>query len=57
MIKHFSKWLELMPLLNNSSEKVTFAFLDKVFSRFGAPTKISTNQNMEFHGKFQELCE
>jgi hypothetical protein len=57
MIKHFSTWLELMPLLDSDSEKATFTFLDRVFSRFGAPTKVFTNQSMEFHGKFQELCE
>jgi hypothetical protein len=57
MIKHLSKWLELMSLLNRSSERATFAFLDRVLSRFGAPTKIFIDQGMEFHGKFKELCE
>ncbi len=30
MIEHFSKWLKLAPLPNCSSEKITYAFLDRV---------------------------
>jgi len=36
MIEHFSKWLELVPFLDHSSEKTTYAFLDKIFKSFGA---------------------
>jgi len=57
MIKHFSKWLELVPLLDYSSEGTTYAFLDKVLSRFGDPVEIFTNQSIKFRGEFQELCE
>jgi hypothetical protein len=42
MIEHFSKWSELVPLSNCSSEITTYAFLDRVLSRFGAPTKVFT---------------
>jgi hypothetical protein len=44
MIKHFSKWLELVPLLDRNSEGVTNAFLDRMFSRFGALIEVLTNQ-------------
>jgi hypothetical protein len=57
MIKHFSKWLELVPLLDHSNEKTSYAFLGKVLSRFGALTKVFTNQGTKFRGEFQELCE
>jgi hypothetical protein len=40
MIEHFSKWLELVPLPNRSSEGAAYAFLDIMFSRFGVPTKV-----------------
>ncbi len=53
MIKHFSKWLELVPLPNYNSEGVVYAFLDKVLSRLGAPSKVFTNQGMKFRGEFQ----
>ncbi len=57
MIKHFSKWLEFVPLLDCNNEGVAYAFLDKVFSRFGAPTKVLSDQDTKFHGEFQELHE
>jgi hypothetical protein len=57
MIEHFSKWLELVPLLNCSSEKTTYAFLDKVLNRFMAPTKVLTGQVTKFHEEFKKLCE
>jgi hypothetical protein len=57
MIEHFSKWLELVPLPNHNSEGAPYAFLDKMFSRFSAPTKVLTDQDMDFQGDFQDLCE
>jgi hypothetical protein len=52
MIEHFSKWLELVPLLNHNSEKPTYAFLDIMFSKLGVPSEIFIDQNMKFHGEF-----
>jgi hypothetical protein len=40
MIKHFSKWLELVSLLDHSNEITTYAFLDWVFTRFDVPIEI-----------------
>jgi hypothetical protein len=42
MIEHFSKWLELVPLLDCSNERTTYAFMDKVFNRFGALIMVFT---------------
>jgi hypothetical protein len=56
MIKQFSsKKLKLVTLLDHNNEDVTF--LDIVFNRFRALTKIFTNQGIKFCGEFQELCE
>ncbi len=44
-------------MLDRTHEGAANAFLDKVLSRFGAPTKILTNQRIKFDGEFQELCE
>jgi transposase-like protein len=52
MIEHFSKWIELAPLQNKNNEGATYAFLDRVLSRYGVPTKIFTDQSMKFQGKF-----
>jgi hypothetical protein len=57
MIEHFSKWLELVIVPDHNSEKATYAFLDKLFSRFGALAKVLINQGTKFHGELQELCE
>jgi hypothetical protein len=57
MIKHFPKWLELVLLQNCTNERVTYAFLDRVFDGFGVLTKVFTNQGIKLYGKFQELCE
>jgi len=57
MIEHFSKLLELVPLLNCNNERVAYAFLNMVFSRFGTPTKVFIDKGTKFHGEFQELCE
>jgi len=57
MIQHFSKWLELVPLPNHINEGATYAFLDRVFNRFRAPTKVLIDHGIEFRGEFQELYE
>jgi hypothetical protein len=46
MIEHFSKWLELISLLDHSNEGPTYAFLDKVLNRFGAIVEVFINQGI-----------
>jgi hypothetical protein len=57
MIEHFSKWLELVPLLDRNSEGVAYAFLDIMFSKFSVPAEVLTNQGTKFQGDFQDLSE
>ncbi len=57
MVEHFSKWIELVPSPDKSSEGVAYAFLDRVFSHFGAPSEVLTDQGTEFQGEFQVLCD
>jgi hypothetical protein len=57
MIEHFSKWLELMSLLNRNTEGTTYAFLDKMFNRFGAPIKVLIDQGMDFCGDFKSCVK
>jgi hypothetical protein len=52
MVKHFSKWIELVPSPDKSNERVAYAFLDRVFSHFGALAKVLTDQGIEFQGEF-----
>jgi hypothetical protein len=48
MIEHLSKWLKLVPSPNHNKEDVAYAFSNKVISRFGALTKVFTNQGIIF---------
>jgi len=48
MTEHFSKWLELVPLLNHSNEGATYAFLDRMFNKFNVPIEAFTNHGTKF---------
>jgi hypothetical protein len=48
IIEHFSKWLELVPLLDHNNEETSYVFLDKVLSMFGSLAEVFTNQGVEF---------
>jgi hypothetical protein len=48
MVEHFSKWIELVPSPDKSRQGVAYAFLDRVFSLFGALIEVLTHQGMEF---------
>jgi hypothetical protein len=50
MIKHFSKWFELVTLLDKSSHNTSQVFL-QVLSRFGACAKCLTDQGSEENSK------
>ena len=57
MIKHFSKWIELVALPDKLSEGATYSFLDLVLSHFGAPLEVLIDQGWEFLDAFQTLCK
>jgi transposase InsO family protein len=57
MVEHFSKWIELVPSPDKSSEGIAYAFLDRVLSHFGALVEVLTDQGTEFQGEFQVLCD
>ncbi len=57
MVKHFSKWIELVPSPNKSNEGVVYAFRDRVLSHFGAPAEVLIDQGMKFQGEFKVLCD
>jgi hypothetical protein len=57
MIKHFSKWLKLVPLPNYINEGIDYKFLDMVFNRFSVLVQVFIDQGTNFCGEFQKLCE
>ena len=56
MVEHFSKWIELVALPQNSAKLATTSFLDRVLARFRVPVEVLTDQGKEFLGVFEELC-
>jgi transposase InsO family protein len=56
MIKHFTKWVELVPISEKSSFYTATA-LKGVLTRFGAPAEVLTDQGEEFQGEFAALLQ
>ncbi|PNH02523.1 Retrovirus-related Pol polyprotein from transposon [Tetrabaena socialis] len=54
-IEHFSKHIELVPLLDKTAACVAQAFLQHVLARFSAPAEVLTDQGTEFQGEFGDL--
>jgi len=57
MIEHFSKWVELVALLDKSSHSTSQTFLQHVLSKFGAYAKCLIDQGSEFREEFQDLLD
>jgi hypothetical protein len=57
MIEHFSKWVELVALMDKSSHNTNQAFLQQVLSRFGACVECLIDQGSKFRGEFQDLLD
>jgi len=56
-IDHFSKWAEAIALPNHTATTVARALLVNVFSKFGMPMRVLSDQGTEFESDlFQELC-
>ncbi len=53
IVEHFSKWVELVPSFDKSSEGIVYAFLDRVLSHFGAPAEVLTDQVRSFKVSFR----
>jgi len=57
MTDHFTKYVEVLAVPNQSAEECARRLVDEVISRWGAPLSIHTDQGTSFQGRlFQELC-
>jgi len=57
LIDKFSKWIEYMPLVKATSEKVV-EFLNQIIHRFGIPNSINTDLGTQFIGTtFWDFCD
>ena len=58
MTDHFSKWCEAFPTKDQKASTVANIFLHKVFSRFGPPTVLHSDQGANFESNLtHELCD
>ena len=58
MVDQFTKWLESVPLPDQSAEKVAMAAIDNFFCTFGMPLTIHTDQGANFVGNvFKTVCD
>jgi len=55
---HFTRWRDALPLSDGTAESVARALDDRVFSYFGLPERIHTDQGSQFEGNLmKELCK
>ena len=58
LVDQFSKWIEVCPLPDQRTESVAQAALDSLFSRFGCPREIHSDQGRNFESNlFASLCD
>jgi len=54
---HYSKWTEAFPIRRHTASVVARVLFDQVFSRFGCPIRLHSDQGPEFESVlFHELC-
>jgi len=51
VVDHFSKWAEAIPLRNHTAPVVARALVMHVFSRYGAPLQLVSDQGPEFQSE------
>ena len=53
----FTKWAEAFPLRNKEAETIAKMLVEQVFSRFGAPLSVLSDQGKEVDGRImREIC-
>ena len=58
MVDQFTKWVECVPLPNQSAEETARAAINQFFCHFGFPYQIFTDRGSNFESKlFKQLCE
>jgi hypothetical protein len=55
---YFTKWVECIPIRNQEAETIAEALVEQVFTRFGIPHELHSDQGRNFEGKVMErVCE
>jgi hypothetical protein len=57
LVDQFSKWVEIHPLPEQKAEIIAQTVVEQVFSRFGSPVQIHSDQGKNFDGNlFKSVC-
>jgi len=48
LIDRFSKWTELVPLRNATSESIKKGFMERIIARYGVPKVVITDNGVQF---------
>jgi transposase InsO family protein len=55
---YFTKWVECIPMKNQEAETIAEALVEQVFSRFGIPHELHSDQGKNFEGRvMHSVCE
>lgn len=58
VIDHFSRFLQMIPLVNRDANSVADAFIENYFTLFGPPRALLTDNGSEFtNNLFKQVCE
>jgi transposase InsO family protein len=58
LVDHFTKWAEAIPVANHTAPTVAQALMAHVFTKYGAPKQLLSDQGPEFEGElFSELMK
>ena len=58
IVDQFTKWVEFIPLPDQSTQNVCRAMLDNFFTKFGLPVTMHSDQGRNFESSlFQQLCK
>ena len=52
VMDHFTKWAEVFPIRDHKAHAVAKVLLDRLFSRFGMPKELLSDQCPEFGSEF-----
>ena len=55
IIENFSKWIELVAVMDLKSATIAQAFQERVLARFGAPIEVTIDNGSEYVGEFRVL--
>jgi transposase InsO family protein len=56
-VEAFTKYVEVVPIPDNKSETMAYAFLHNVLARYASPGQVVTDNGVEYDGSFDQLLQ